>query len=268
MADYSAPVFDFQAHATGNDEERNFPSSLDFGGGSADAKTSTNDYHLQTEENTAKRRRGRPQGSKNKPKPPIVVARDSDPSPVKTVAFEISRGFDVIERIISFACRNHVGIGIISATGFVSNVNLCNGSPLEPPIFLPGTFELHSLIGSFFPEHGTPPSSNGTTQSLPPCHSFRVTLERTQFQLIGGRVFGKLEAATQVLVVAAVLENPTLDDNEDRRQRKKACNANGAIGSFGSTGMATSVYGGANPAPPNLQFTLMPIGWGPSQKMN
>ncbi|KAE8691659.1 hypothetical protein F3Y22_tig00110885pilonHSYRG00026 [Hibiscus syriacus] len=266
MADDNAPVSGFQAHSSGNDEYRNPPSFYFSGGGSlnsktSNAKTSTLGNHQQTDEKTAKRRRGRPQGSKNKPKPPIVVTRESDTSPVKTVAFEVSPGFDVIERIISFACRNHVGVGIISASSSVSNVSLCHASPQEPRLFLQGTFQLQSLIGSFFPEYGTPPSSNGTVpQSSSPRSSFRITLEGPQFKLMGGRVFGKLTAATQVVVAAAVLENPWFDDfpceddNEDLRQPKKAHNASGATGSFASNGMH---MGGANPAASNLTFSQL-----------
>ncbi|XP_039014277.1 AT-hook motif nuclear-localized protein 23-like [Hibiscus syriacus] len=240
MADYSATVSDFQAHATGDEGERNPPSVSDSGGGSAIAKTSTLD-------NIDKLMRTLRRG-------------------VETVAFEVSPGSDVIERIISFACRNHVGVDIISATGSVSNVTLWNASPLQQPVFLKGTFVLHTLIGSFFPEYCTPASSNRTPQSSSPCPNFRITFEGAQFQLFGGRVFGKLEAATQVEVVAAVLENPWFDDfpckddNEDPRQRKKARNANGETGSFASTCMYMDVYRGANPAPPNFQFPpcLMP----------
>ncbi|KAE8691660.1 hypothetical protein F3Y22_tig00110885pilonHSYRG00027 [Hibiscus syriacus] len=263
MADCSVPVYDFQLHASGNNEGRNPPTVSFSGGGSPNskttsAKTSTIDHHQETDENTAKRRRGRPQGSKNKPKPPIVVKRESDTSPLKTVAFEISPGVDVIERIISFACRNHVGVGIISASGSVLNVSLCHVSPQEPQHFLQGPVVLHSLIGSFFPEYGTPASSNGTPQSSPPCHSFRITLEGPQFQLIGGRVVGQLTAATQVVVVAAVLKNPWFvdfpceGDNEDQRQPKKARNASGTTESFASNGVHMGDYGGANPAQPNL----------------
>ncbi|XP_039049969.1 AT-hook motif nuclear-localized protein 16-like [Hibiscus syriacus] len=259
MADYSAPVSDFQPHASVNDEDSN-PLSFSFSGGRSPnsnikASSSTIDNHQQTDEKTAKRRTGRPRGSKNKPKPPIVVRRDSETSPLKTVAFEISPGFDVIERIINFACRNHVGVGIISATGSVSNVELCNASPLQPPLFLEGPLELHSLIGSFFPEYVNPPSSNGPVpQSSLSCHSFHITLEGPQFQLLGGRVVGQLTAATQVVVVAAILENPWFDDNEVRRQPEKARNANGATGSSASTGVH---MGGENPAACTLTFTQL-----------
>ncbi|KAL4285119.1 hypothetical protein GQ457_16G007000 [Hibiscus cannabinus] len=264
MADYGAVVSFPQAHASDNDEHRN-PSSISAsGGGSPDSETpnSLDQHHQQIPlANTGKRRRGRPQGSKNKPKPPIVVTRDvdSNSSPLmKTVVLEISPGSDVIERIISFACRNHVGVGIISATGSVSNVTLFRSH--EQLYCANGTFELHSLIGSFFAEYGgTPSSSNGTPQS-----SFRVTLQGSELQLYGGRVIGKLTAATQVIVVAAVLASPSFDnspcedDNEDLRRQKRPCNVN--IGP--STAMHMDVYNRvANPPlsppqpPPNFQFS-------------
>ncbi|KAL4283139.1 hypothetical protein GQ457_16G007030 [Hibiscus cannabinus] len=274
MSDYGAVVPFPQAHASDNDEHRN-PSSISAsGGGSPDPETPNSLDQQIPPANTGKRRRGRPQGSKNKPKPPIVVTRDVDTnsSPLmKTVVLEISPGSDVIERIISFACRNHVAVGIISATGSVSNVTLFR-SPHEQPYSAKGTFELHSLIGSFFAEYGgTPSSSNGTLQS-----SFRVTLQGSELQLYGGRVIGKLTAATQVVVVAAVLASPSFDnspcehDNEDPRRQKRPCNVNiGATANCPSTAMHMGVYRVANPPtsppppppPSNLQFSEHLTSW-------
>ncbi|KAK8562113.1 hypothetical protein V6N13_148761 [Hibiscus sabdariffa] len=262
MADYSAVASD-------NDEQRSVSGS-----GSPNI---LDQYHQQ---NTAKRRRGRPQGSKNKPKPPIVVTRDRDgDSNSSPVVLEISPGSDVIERIISFACRNHVSVGIISATGSVSNVRLFRSH--EQPFSGNGPFELHSLIGSFFAEYGgAPSSSNGTPQSSSPCSPFRVTLEAqgSELQLFGGRVIGKLTAATQVVVVAAVLASPWFDNppcedgNEDPHRQKRACNVN-----IGATAMHMGVYRVANPPlsppppPSNFQFSQYLTSrwfWDPSQKMN
>ncbi|KAK8595972.1 hypothetical protein V6N13_000640 [Hibiscus sabdariffa] len=261
MADYGAVVSFPQAHASGNDEQRN-PSSISASGGGSPHSESPATHQQISPENTGKRRRGRPQGSKNKPKPPIVVTRDGDSnsSPLmKTVVLEISPGSDVIERIISFACRNH---------------------PFSPS----GTYELHSLIGSFFAEYGgTPSSSYGTPQSSSPSSPFRVTLQGPESLLFGGRVIGKLTAATQVVVVAAVLASPSFDnspcedDNEDPRRQKRARNVNiGATASYPSTAMHMGVYRVANPPlsppppPSNLQFSqhMTSWFWDPAQKMN
>jgi hypothetical protein len=50
---------------------------------------------------TLKRPRGRPAGSKNKPKPPIIVTRDSA-NALKAHAMEVSSGCDVNESLLNF----------------------------------------------------------------------------------------------------------------------------------------------------------------------
>ncbi|GMI97392.1 hypothetical protein HRI_003408500 [Hibiscus trionum] len=284
MADYRPAVAISQAYASGNDEDRSSPSFSASGGGSPNSETPnlkaiTLDHHQQIPpQNTIKKRRGRPQGSKNKPKPPVLITRDGGYSPVKTVILQIPPGSDVIERIISFACSNHVGVGILSATGSVSNVLLCSNH-LESANIVKGPLELHSLTGSFFADYGSPSSSNGPPGRSSPPFSFRVTLQGPQFNLIGGKLVGKLTAATQVHVVAAVLASPSFDndspsedDNEDpRRQQTRACNnVNGATGSCPSTGMVMGVYGVANLAPPpsSFPFSHLSMPWGSSHEMN
>ncbi|KAG5250656.1 DNA-binding protein [Salix suchowensis] len=72
---------------------------------------------------TNRRPRGRPAGSKNKPKPPIIVTRDSA-NALRAHAMEVSSGCDVCESLANFARRKQRGISVLSGSGCVTNVTL------------------------------------------------------------------------------------------------------------------------------------------------
>jgi hypothetical protein len=55
-----------------------------------------------------RRPRGRPPGSKNKPKPPIFVTRDS-PNALRSHVMEITNGADVADSVAQFARRRRGG---------------------------------------------------------------------------------------------------------------------------------------------------------------
>ncbi|XP_019098702.1 PREDICTED: AT-hook motif nuclear-localized protein 29-like, partial [Camelina sativa] len=70
-----------------------------------------------------KRPRGRPPGSKNKPKPPVIVTRDS-PNVLRSHVLEISSGADIIECVNTYARRRGKGVSILSGNGTVANVSI------------------------------------------------------------------------------------------------------------------------------------------------
>ncbi|PPD69301.1 hypothetical protein GOBAR_DD33822 [Gossypium barbadense] len=107
MADYREYIPLARPHTSDHSSDPNPPPSAQTCGGSSEV--------LQG--NTARKPRGRPPGSKNKPKTPTAITRDND-SAMKTAVLQISAGFDVIENIINFARRNHVGVSIISAIAY------------------------------------------------------------------------------------------------------------------------------------------------------
>ncbi|KAL3579124.1 hypothetical protein D5086_020628 [Populus alba] len=72
---------------------------------------------------TSRRPRGRPAGSKNKPKPPIVITKES-PNSLHSHVLEISSGSDIVESIATFSHRRHRGVSILSGSGIVNNVTL------------------------------------------------------------------------------------------------------------------------------------------------
>ncbi|XVF69488.1 hypothetical protein PTKIN_Ptkin11bG0086400 [Pterospermum kingtungense] len=306
MAAYSGAISLSQAHTSEDDSSDHSPPSVPTfsasggggEGGSSKSKTPRNkiitlDHHLLTPsstENTTRKPRGRPPGSKNKPKPPIVITRDSD-STMKPVILEISAGSDIIDTIISFARRNHVGVSILSAAGSVSNVTLRHPVSHAPALSLHGPFGLLSLSGSFVGFNVSPSSSKApqsSSSSTSPSRSslsslscsFGITLSGAQGQVFGGIVGGKVIAATLVIVVATTFTNPAFhrlpceSDNEDHHQETKPC-IHGNVGSAGggaatepcsSTGMSMSVYGVASPTPLNCQVSPDVMPWGSSSR--
>ncbi|KAK6158064.1 hypothetical protein DH2020_005378 [Rehmannia glutinosa] len=143
-----------------------------------------------------RRPRGRPAGSKNKPKPPIIITRDSA-NALRTHVVEISDGGDVMDSVAGFARSRQRGVCVMSATGHVANVTLRQpASPAGAVVALHGRFEILSLSGSFLP----PPAVAAAT-------GLTVYLAGGQGQVVGGGVVGQLIAAGPVMIMAASFSN-------------------------------------------------------------
>ncbi|KAF7137712.1 hypothetical protein RHSIM_Rhsim07G0026300 [Rhododendron simsii] len=78
---------------------------------------------LSGEGEVTRRPRGRPAGSKNKPKPPIIITRDSA-NALKSHVMEVANGCDITESVSTFAARRQRGVCILSGSGNVTNVTL------------------------------------------------------------------------------------------------------------------------------------------------
>ncbi|KAL7096305.1 hypothetical protein ACP275_10G072200 [Erythranthe tilingii] len=148
---------------------------------------------------TLRRPRGRPAGSKNKPKPPIIITRDSA-NALKAHAMEVTSGCDVGESLTTFARRKQRGICVLSATGCVTNVTLRQPSSAGSVVTLHGRFEILSLLGSILP----PPAPPGVA-------GLAVYLAGAQGQVVGGSVVGPLVASGPVVIMAATFMNATFD---------------------------------------------------------
>ncbi|RDX58331.1 AT-hook motif nuclear-localized protein 20, partial [Mucuna pruriens] len=146
-----------------------------------------------------RRPRGRPPGSKNKPKPPVVITKES-PNALRSHILEISAGSDVAECIATFATRRHRGVSVLSGSGVVTNVTLRQPAAPGGVVTLQGRFEILSLSGAFLPAP-SPPEATGLT----------VYLAGGQGQVVGGSVVGPLVAAGPVMVVAATFANATYE---------------------------------------------------------
>ncbi|XP_073225840.1 AT-hook motif nuclear-localized protein 15 [Cicer arietinum] len=148
---------------------------------------------------SSRRPRGRPPGSKNKPKPPIVITKES-PNALRSHVLEIISGSDVAESIAAFANRRHRGVSVLSGSGIVANVTLRQPAAPGGVITLHGRFEILSLSGAFLPSP-SPPGATGLT----------VYLAGGQGQVVGGSVAGSLIASGPVMVIAATFANATYE---------------------------------------------------------
>lgn len=172
-------------------------------------------------EMVVRRPRGRPPGSKNKPKPPVFVIRDS-PSSLRSHVMEVAGGADVGECIAQFARRRQRGVCVLSGAGVVANVAI--RQPAAGVVALHGSFEILSLTGTFLPG-AAPPGSSGLT----------VYLAGGQGQVVGGSVVGPLVAAGPVVVIAASFANATyerlpLNEEEDHAGGESAAAHGGFAG--------------------------------------
>jgi len=145
-----------------------------------------------------RRPRGRPPGSKNKPKPPIIVTRDS-PNALHSHVLEVAAGADVVDCVAEYARRRGRGVCVLSGGGAVVNVALRQPGASTPGSMvatLRGRFEILSLTGTVLPPPA-PPGASGLT----------VFLSGGQGQVIGGSVVGPLVAAGPVVLMAASFAN-------------------------------------------------------------
>lgn len=146
-----------------------------------------------------RRPRGRPPGSKNRPKPPIVITKES-PNVLRSHVLEISSGSDIVESLATFAQRRHRGVSVLSGSGIVTNVTLRQPAAPGGVITLHGRFEILSLSGAFLPSP-SPPGATGLT----------VYLAGGQGQVVGGTVAGALVASGPVIIIGATFTNATYE---------------------------------------------------------
>ncbi|XP_051127561.1 AT-hook motif nuclear-localized protein 20-like [Andrographis paniculata] len=146
-----------------------------------------------------RRPRGRPPGSKNKPKPPVFVTRDS-PNALRSHVMEVAGGTDVAESIAQLARRRQRGVAVISGSGSVAAATIRQPSAPGAAVALHGRFEILSMTGAFLPGP-SPPGATGLT----------IYLAGGQGQVVGGSVVGPLVAAGPVMVMAAIFSNATYE---------------------------------------------------------
>ncbi|KAI4366252.1 hypothetical protein MLD38_022147 [Melastoma candidum] len=194
-----------------------------------------------------RRPRGRPPGSKNKPKPPVVLTRDS-PNSLRTHILEFSLGADILASLTEYTCQRGRGLSVLSGSGTVSDISLRH-SGSSALLNLRGKFEITMLTGTVLPPPA-PPSSGGLA----------VFMSGPQGQVVGGCVAGRLVAAGPVLVVAASFSNavyerlPLTEESEEGGWEGRVgagSHSSSATGSGGgwvrdgsSTGFGGLAYGG------------------------
>jgi len=140
---------------------------------------------------TTPSRRGRPKGSKNKPKALLPGTRES-PNTLKCLAFEIPSGEDMRRTLDTFARRRQLGLFILSGNGMVRNVTLLNLAVPTGVVTYGGPFHIVSITGAF-PRATENQEATGITVSLTDVQSGAI---------VAGSVTGSLPAFGRVFVMA------------------------------------------------------------------
>ncbi|KAK4270533.1 hypothetical protein QN277_023558 [Acacia crassicarpa] len=176
---------------------------------------------------SARRPRGRPPGSKNKLKPPVIITRESA-NTLRAHILEVSSGSDVFDSVATYARKGQRGICVLSGSGTVTNVTLRQPTAAGAVVTLHGRFEILSLAGSFLP----PPAPPGAT-------SLTIFLAGGQGQVVGGNVVGALIAAGPVIVIASSFSNVAYErlplDEEETLHMQQGQSSGGAGGGGGNT---------------------------------
>ncbi|XP_031118401.1 AT-hook motif nuclear-localized protein 17-like [Ipomoea triloba] len=150
----------------------------------------------------SRRPRGRPPGSKNKPKPPVVITLDAGPS-MSPYVLELPGGVDLIGSVTRFCRKRDMGICVLSGSGTVSDVTLRQPSTAPGPnIIFHGRFDILSLSATILN-----PNVNFSAVSSRP-EDFTIALAGPQGQVVGGPVVGPLTTAGPVYLIAATFNNP------------------------------------------------------------
>lgn len=209
-----------------------------------------------------RRPRGRPPGSKNKPKPPVIITRESA-NTLRAHILEVGSGADVFDCIATYARRRQRGICILSGNGTVTNVSLRQPTAAGAVVTLHGRFEILSLSGSFLP----PPAPPGAT-------SLTIYLAGGQGQVVGGSVVGELTAAGPVIVIAASFTNvayerlPLEEDEHQLQMQPPVSQGSGGSGGGGGGGVGNNPFPDPSSGLPffnlplNMQNVQLPVdGW-------
>ncbi|KAE9611999.1 putative PPC domain-containing protein [Lupinus albus] len=198
---------------------------------------------------TTRRPRGRPAGSKNKPKPPIFVTRES-PNVLRSHVMEIANGADIADSLIQFARKRQSGVCILSGSGNVVNVTLRQPMVSGAVVALHGRYEILSLTGSFLPGLSSPDTIGLT-----------IYLAGGQGQVVGGGVVGPVVAAGPVMIMAATFSNATyerlpLEEEDEEGEGSSPGGKKPARVSIRDGGTLLIPMYNNNVSPPNLASTL------------
>lgn len=198
----------------------------------------------------ARRPRGRPPGSKNKPKPPIFVTRDS-PNALRSHVMEIANGADVADSVAQFARRRQRGVCVLSGSGTVTNVALRQPTAPGSVMALHGRFEILSLTGAFLPGPA-PLGSTGLT----------IYLAGGQGQVVGGSVVGPLVASGPVMLIAATFSNATYErlplEEEEETGSGQGQIRSGSPPGIGSSGGGQQQGSSGMPDPSSMPIYNLP----------
>lgn len=185
----------------------------------------------------SRRPRGRPPGSKNKPKPPVVITLDPGPSMCPYI-LELPCGVDLIGAVARFCRKRNTGLCILSGSGTVSDVTLRQPTTAPGPnIIFHGRFDILSISATVLN-----PNANFSLTSTP--EDITIALAGPQGQVVGGAVVGPLTTAGAVYLIAATFNNPLHHrlpaDEEEGNKNSGGGNEGGVLSSGGEESGGTA----------------------------
>ncbi|KAJ1394806.1 PPC domain, partial [Sesbania bispinosa] len=168
--------------------------------------------HHQVAPPPSSKPRGRPPGSKNKPKPPLVITQTNEQD-MKPVVIHVDPGVDVMEAIINYAHNYNAGIMVLSGSGSISNLTLSHSVSYSPSssFTLHGPFTLFAFSGACISFPNSPLDGASNSSSNPNMYtssSFSISFTSAQGKMYGGIVGGKVVSSNDVQVVVSLLKNP------------------------------------------------------------
>ncbi|CAK8569222.1 unnamed protein product [Lathyrus sativus] len=174
--------------------------------------TTVNNKHHASSSTVSRRPRGRPLGSRNKPKIPVITHDNTNV--VSSHTLEISDRDDISKSVFDYVHRQGRAICILNGDGLVTHVRL--HLPTRRVVTLQGRFEILLISGTIFP---TPTTMN--------VGGLAVYLSGTNEQVIGGSVMPPLVASGSVTLMVASFANTTLEKLSsmviDRKEHHLPC---------------------------------------------
>ncbi|XP_043712341.1 AT-hook motif nuclear-localized protein 28-like [Telopea speciosissima] len=192
-----------------------------------------------------RRPRGRPPGSKNKPKPPVFITRDTtDSNAMRPHVLEVPGGLDVVDALARFVHRRNIGLCVLTSSGTVANVTLRQPSATPgATVTFHGRFDILSMSATLLP-----PASSSIPSSA---NAFSISLAGPSGQIVGGSVAGSLLAAGTVYIVAAGFSIPSYHrlSTEDELQSPLSGKADQSPSGSGGGGEGSHDHPGPLPVP-------------------
>ncbi|KAL5076360.1 hypothetical protein RYX36_015344 [Vicia faba] len=173
------------------------------------AQTFSNGYmdlSQNPKEEITKKRKGRPQGSRNKPKSRIIIEENTE-ALAEVVTIKICVGEDIVETLVNYAIRRQVDIVVSRGFGLVCNVTLLDPVSCVPLLPIEGPLHMTSLFGTYVnPNCECVPSQ---FIANPPCSSFTIYFSGINGHVFGGVVGGKVIAAGIIFINATLVKKTT-----------------------------------------------------------
>ncbi|XP_020222977.1 AT-hook motif nuclear-localized protein 17 [Cajanus cajan] len=145
--------------------------------------------------------RGRPMGSKNKPK--LNIMSITEPTAMLSL-IHVPQGHDVVESIMDYARREHANVTILGGSGTIARVTLHNTSGGSTALTLHGPFTLVSFTGTYVYNDRYTLNTGATP---PPHMAFGISLCTARGQLFQGAVGGKVIAGEAVSLTVSTFRN-------------------------------------------------------------